>query len=73
MNLMCHSSSDDDDDSDLEERLARMSIDKKNPAPTSGGAYPLDLLVAAEAARVSSSSDSELDSDDLSSSEDSSE
>lgn len=69
VNLMCHSS-DEEDDSDLEDQLARLSINKTKKNSPQAGAYPMDLLVAAEAARASSS-DSELDSDDLSSSEES--
>lgn len=62
-NLMCDSDTSSDD-SDVEEKLAKLSLNKK--AETSR--LPIDLQVAAEAARMSSS-DSELDSDDTSSGE----
>lgn len=63
-NLMCESDTSSDD-SDIDDKLAKLSLNKK--AITRG--LPTDLQVAAEAARMSSSSDSELDSDDTSSEE----
>ena len=63
--LLC----DSDSDSDLDEQFSKMAINKnRNAVVAANGAIPADLLVAAEAARMSSS-ESELDSDDLSSEE----
>ena len=66
INLMCNSD-DSSDESDLEEQMAHLSLKKKS-APS---AMPTDLQVAAEAARMSSPSESDLDSDDDSSAEES--
>ena len=63
MNLMCES----DSDSDLEDHFSKLSIQQKSSG------LPMDLLVAAKAACPSSSSSSELDSDDLSEKEESEE
>lgn len=60
---------DSSDESDLEDRMAQMSLDKKKNEKSAFEAMPMDMRVAAEAAYMSSSSDSELDSDDLSSAE----
>lgn len=65
INLMCNSDSSDDED--LEDKLAQLSLNKK----TASNSIPTDLLVAARAARMSSSSESDLDSDDVSSEEES--
>lgn len=66
INLMCNSD-DSSEESDLEEQMARLTL-KKKPVLS---AIPTDLQVAAEAARMISSSESDLDSDDVSSSEES--
>ena len=71
-NLMSYSSdesSSEEENEELEDRLARLAINKKQPSV--GVSYPTDLLVAARAAAMDSSSSSsscELDSDDDSSS-----
>lgn len=64
VNLMCYSD-DSSEESDLEEQMAHLSLKTKSAS----SAMPIDLQVAAEAARMSSESD--LDSDDDSSSEES--
>lgn len=61
--LMCES----DSDSDLDEQFSKMAINKSHATPTNS-AIPTDLLIAAEAARMT---ESDLDSDDFSSSEES--
>ena len=66
--LMCNS---DSDESDLEDQMANLCVSLKNNKKTKSNAMPTDLLVAAKAARMSSSSESELDSDDASSTEES--
>ncbi len=66
VNLMCNSD-DSSEESDLEEQMAHLSLKKKSAS----SAMPIDLQVAAEAARMNSSSESDLDSDDDSSSEES--
>ncbi|KAK4020969.1 hypothetical protein OUZ56_002905 [Daphnia magna] len=66
INLMCNSD-DSSEESDLEEQMARLTL-KKKPVLS---AIPTDLQVAAEAARMISSSESDFDSDDVSSSEES--
>jgi len=59
-NLLCADEleSDSDGSVDLEKDFSRLSL--KNPG------IPMDMLVAAQAAGLSDSSDSDLDSDDLS-------
>lgn len=68
INLMCNSD-DSSEESDLEDQMAQLSLKKKSMA----SGIPTDLQVAAEAARMtlSSESESDLDSDDVSSSEES--
>lgn len=62
---MCNSD-DSSDDSDLEDKMAKLTVTKNKSS------IPMDLQVAAKAANMdSSSSDSELDSDDDTSSEES--
>lgn len=60
---------DSSDESDLEDRMGQMSLDNKKSQKPNHGTMPADMRVAAEAAYMSSSSGSELDSDDLSSAE----
>ena len=59
-NLLCADGLDSDSDSseDLETNFSKLSL--KNPG------IPMDMLIAAQAAGISASSSSDLDSDDLS-------